>query len=116
MQARFDKRGRKLPDTGHGCGCQLCADAGAPRYERRRAERASSWTPLRRHLALAVARVTSSRPESAYKGRPERPASAGLVTRSLGSRQEPRGLAADVALGQAERLAVPLVADAHGVE
>ena len=35
MQARFDKQGRPLPDTGRGCGCQQCADANAPRYERR---------------------------------------------------------------------------------
>lgn len=32
---RFDKRGRRLEDTGRGCGCQQCADARAPRYERR---------------------------------------------------------------------------------
>jgi len=35
VQARFDKLGRRLADTGRGCGCQQCADAGAPRYERR---------------------------------------------------------------------------------
>ena len=35
MQARFDKDGKQLPDTGHGCGCRLCAISNAPRYERR---------------------------------------------------------------------------------
>ena len=50
--SRFDKMGRKLPDTGHGCGCQLCADSNAPRYERREdPERASRvWSPLRRRF------------------------------------------------------------------
>jgi hypothetical protein len=60
MKARFDKQGNKLPDTGRGCGCQLCADAGAPRYERRSpADRPSIWSPLRRRVALALARVMS---------------------------------------------------------
>jgi hypothetical protein len=65
MQARFDKQGRKLPDTGHGCGCQLCADTGAPRYERRTSDRDCSWGPLRRRLVLALARVIPNRPEAA---------------------------------------------------
>jgi hypothetical protein len=30
--ARFDKHGNRLPDTGHGCGCQICADAHAARH------------------------------------------------------------------------------------
>jgi len=34
-QARYDKQGRQLPDTGYGCGCRLCAESNAPRYERR---------------------------------------------------------------------------------
>jgi hypothetical protein len=56
MQARFDKNGRRLPDTGHGCGCQLCADSNAPRYERRQdpARAAQRWNPLRRRLVRIV--------------------------------------------------------------
>ncbi|TMC82267.1 MAG: hypothetical protein E6I61_00900 [Chloroflexi bacterium] len=52
MQARFDKAGRRLPDTGYGCGCQLCADSNAPRYERREDPGRESrvWSPLRRRL------------------------------------------------------------------
>jgi hypothetical protein len=66
MHARFDKEGNRLPDTGHGCGCQLCAEAGAPRYERRSsAGRAMIWSPLRRRLTLALARVIPGRPEAA---------------------------------------------------
>ncbi len=65
MQARFDKQGKKLPDTGHGCGCQLCAHANAARYERRRSERASAWSPLRRRLALALRSLATNRPETA---------------------------------------------------
>lgn len=65
MHARFDKEGNRLLDTGQGCGCQLCADAGATRYERRSSERASLWSPFRRRLTLAVARVIPNRPEAA---------------------------------------------------
>jgi len=65
MQARYDKQGKKLPDTGHGCGCQLCADANAARYERRRSERDSVWSPLRRRLALALRSLGANRPETA---------------------------------------------------
>jgi hypothetical protein len=56
MQARYDKQGRRLPDTGHGCGCQLCADSNAPRYERREdVGRASQeWSPLRRRFVRLV--------------------------------------------------------------
>jgi len=51
MQARFDKQGRPLPDTGRGCGCQQCADANAPRYERRmEPERVTRWSALRRTI------------------------------------------------------------------
>ena len=56
-QARFDKVGRRLPDTGRGCGCNLCAEAGAPRYERRTqpaARAAGAWTPLQRRLVRMV--------------------------------------------------------------
>ena len=52
MQARFDKHGKRLPDTGHGCGCQLCANTNAPRYERRddQLEPRRAWSPFRRRL------------------------------------------------------------------
>jgi len=65
MQARFDKQGNRLPDTGHGCGCQLCADANAPRYERRQLERNSAWSPLRRGLARALRTLVPNRPQTA---------------------------------------------------
>jgi len=51
LHARFDKLGKRLPDTGHGCGCQMCADTNAPRYERRaepRSTRAGLWGRVRR--------------------------------------------------------------------
>ncbi len=56
MQARFDKQGRRLPDTGRGCGCRLCADSNAPRYERRLdpQREALPWSPLRRRTVLLV--------------------------------------------------------------
>jgi hypothetical protein len=52
MQARFDKLGRRLPDTGHGCGCKLCAELNAPRYERRQEAKRTggAWPPVRRRL------------------------------------------------------------------
>lgn len=65
MKARFDKQGNRLPDTGHGCGCQLCADAKAPRYERRRSERDSAWSPLRRRLLRALRSLVPNRPQTA---------------------------------------------------
>jgi hypothetical protein len=53
MRARFDKHGQPLPETGHGCGCQQCADADAPRYERRvEPGREGRWNPLRRRLTV----------------------------------------------------------------
>jgi hypothetical protein len=58
MQARYDKHGKRLPDTGHGCGCELCAASGAPRYERRRSERNTAWSPVRRRLARWVRALT----------------------------------------------------------
>jgi hypothetical protein len=59
MRARFDKHGRPLPETGHGCGCQQCASAGAPRYERRQEPvRASRWGPLRRRLMTVLRSVS----------------------------------------------------------
>ncbi|OLB86697.1 MAG: hypothetical protein E6I72_08025 [Chloroflexi bacterium] len=58
MQLRFDKHGQRLPDTGRGCGCQQCADADAPRYERREDPlRAARWSPLRRRIVSLVSRV-----------------------------------------------------------
>ncbi|HYT12062.1 MAG TPA: hypothetical protein VEL12_04655 [Candidatus Nitrosopolaris sp.] len=63
MQARFDKQGNRLPDTGHGCGCQLCADAKAPRYERRQTERSTAWSPIRRRLMQALDAIIPNRPE-----------------------------------------------------
>jgi hypothetical protein len=57
MRARFDKQGRPLPETGHGCGCRLCEEANAPRYERRTdAPRGDEeiWTPLQRRVQRLV--------------------------------------------------------------
>ena len=55
-QARYDKLGRRLPDTGHGCGCKLCAETNAPRYERREHEPRPSgtWNPLHRRTIQLV--------------------------------------------------------------
>jgi hypothetical protein len=66
MQARFDKLGRRLPDSGHGCGCTLCAAANAPRYERRHEERnnAREWTSLRRRLTRMIRSFGSERPHA----------------------------------------------------
>ena len=54
--ARFDKRGRRLPDTGHGCGCRLCEEKDAPRYERRDATEPERpvWHPLHRRLVRLI--------------------------------------------------------------
>jgi hypothetical protein len=67
MQARFDKRGRRLPDTGRGCGCTLCAASNAPRYERRRQPRdnAEDWSSLRRRVVRFVLNLASARPFAA---------------------------------------------------
>jgi hypothetical protein len=66
MQARFNKVGKRLPDTGHGCGCELCARSNAPRYERRRdARSAGPWGPLRRRLVQLVRSLGTSRPQAA---------------------------------------------------
>jgi hypothetical protein len=65
VQARFDKHGRRLPDSGHGCGCTFCAAASAPRYERRHGQRLNSreWTTVRRRLARVIrSLVGSARP------------------------------------------------------
>ena len=55
--ARFDKHGRRLPDTGRGCGCRLCEQANAPRYERRSdpaRNDTGTWHPLQRSLVRLV--------------------------------------------------------------
>ena len=66
MQARFNKFGEKLPDTGHGCGCELCARSNAPRYERRREGRdAGPWGPVRRRLARIARMMGGGRPQAA---------------------------------------------------
>ncbi|HKR99540.1 MAG TPA: hypothetical protein VJU79_08505 [Candidatus Dormibacteraeota bacterium] len=53
MRARFDKEGRPLPETGRGCGCQQCADANEPRYERReQPARSMLWHPLVRRMLV----------------------------------------------------------------
>jgi hypothetical protein len=67
MQARFDKRGRRVPDTGHGCGCTQCAAANAPRYERRQEERltAREWTTIRRRLTRMIRSLGPTRPHAA---------------------------------------------------
>jgi hypothetical protein len=66
MQARFNKFGKKLPDTGHGCGCELCAITNAPRYERRRDVRgAASWDLLRRRLTQIVRSMRVDRRQAA---------------------------------------------------
>jgi hypothetical protein len=62
MQARFNKFGKRLPDTGHGCGCELCARSNAPRYERRRDVRGSAtWGSARRRVAQIVRSLGVSR-------------------------------------------------------
>jgi hypothetical protein len=67
VQARFDKHGRRVPDSGHGCGCTMCAAANAPRYERRQEQRLTSreWTSLRRRLARVIRSFGSQRPRAA---------------------------------------------------
>jgi hypothetical protein len=66
MQARFDKHGRRLPDTGHGCGCKLCAESNAPRYERRGDGRSAAlWNPVRRRLTLWLRAMHAARREAA---------------------------------------------------
>ncbi|TMC91926.1 MAG: hypothetical protein E6J12_04060 [Chloroflexi bacterium] len=62
--ARFDKLGRRLPDTGHGCGCSLCAESNAPRYERRvdAMREGGEWGSLQRRIARFVRSFSSGRP------------------------------------------------------
>lgn len=64
-RARFDKLGRRLPDTGRGCGCGLCEAEEAPRYERREApgdRHHGPWSPARRALSRLIRIVVGSRP------------------------------------------------------
>ena len=51
-QIRYDKHGRQLPDTGRGCGCSLCMESNAPRYERRRepGRAGGEWGEIQRRL------------------------------------------------------------------
>ena len=56
--ARFDKFGNRLPDTGHGCGCQICADAHAAHEEQTR-----PWTRFVRFLKHLIA--DTGRPQAA---------------------------------------------------
>jgi hypothetical protein len=66
MQTRVDKFGNRLPDTGHGCGCELCARSNAPRYERRHDARSSGhWGSLRRRIVTMAHALLSSRPQVA---------------------------------------------------
>jgi len=62
MSVRFDKDGRRLADTGHGCGCRQCAEADAPRYERRSrpAVHRPPWGDLRRRLMAILWRRGAS--------------------------------------------------------
>jgi hypothetical protein len=64
--ARFDKFGKRLPDTGHGCGCRLCAEANAPRYDRRKTRRGDQlWSPMRRRVMRFVRALVPARPQAA---------------------------------------------------
>lgn len=66
IQARFDKQGRRLPDTGRGCGCQQCAESQAARYERRRGERSvGPWEPWQRSLLMVLRGLLMSGPHQA---------------------------------------------------
>jgi hypothetical protein len=68
IHARFDKHGNRLPVTGHGCGCQLCAESKAPRYKRRadglRSE-AAAWSPMRRRVVRLVRSLRPRRTQAA---------------------------------------------------
>ena len=59
--ARFDKQGNQLPDTGHGCGCKICEESHAARYERRSdsSRAGGQWSELRRTLTRLVIRIPS---------------------------------------------------------
>lgn len=55
-QNRYDKTGKQLPDTGHGCGCQLCETSRQPRYERRadNPRGGGRWSEVRRSLVRVI--------------------------------------------------------------
>jgi hypothetical protein len=53
---RFDKVGNPMPATGHGCGCQICADAHAERVKRTR-----PLAAVRRRVAELMEKLTSDR-------------------------------------------------------
>ncbi len=55
-QIRYDKAGKQLPDTGRGCGCQLCETTGAPRYERRadNPRGGGRWSGARRSVVRLI--------------------------------------------------------------
>jgi hypothetical protein len=57
--ARFDKHGNRLPETGHGCGCQICADAHAARLDEMR-----PWARATRIVRKLIAADTG-RPQAA---------------------------------------------------
>jgi len=59
--ARFDKVGNPMPATGHGCGCQICADAHAERVKRTR-----PLAAVRLRIAALIAKLISDhRPHAA---------------------------------------------------
>ncbi|HEY6114370.1 MAG TPA: hypothetical protein VI172_00275 [Candidatus Dormibacteraeota bacterium] len=58
--ARFDKHGKALPDSGHGCGCQICADAYAEKVRQTR-----PLAVVRRRIAGLIDRLASDhRPQT----------------------------------------------------
>jgi hypothetical protein len=59
--ARFDKHGNPLPDSGHGCGCQICADNHAAQVSA-----SKPWAAAQRRIVELVKKITSgSRPQTA---------------------------------------------------
>ena len=58
---RFDKAGNPLPVTGHGCGCQICADAHIQRVKRTR-----PLAAVRLRIARLIEKLISDgRPQAA---------------------------------------------------
>jgi len=54
--ARYDKVGNQMPATGHGCGCQICADAHIERVRRTR-----PLAAVRHRIAGLIEKLTSER-------------------------------------------------------
>ena len=54
--ARYDKVGNQMPATGHGCGCQICADAHVERVRRTR-----PLAVVRHRIAGLIEKLTSER-------------------------------------------------------